>query len=153
MTPDWRHRRLVELGLKARNDNPSGAHGPLPVKVERNATACLVPKWEPSFRFIDVLRSGYSEQRQSFLSRCCGISAMDGPDDENPPPGWLKNDQPAPPEEGLSALPTLLLTIKRHLHILRHAKHHWQIPLRAEKSPRCDRTAMIRGFSRPILNS
>jgi hypothetical protein len=25
MTPDWRHRRLVELGLKARNDNPSGA--------------------------------------------------------------------------------------------------------------------------------
>jgi hypothetical protein len=27
MTPDWRHRRLVELGLKARNDNPSGAHG------------------------------------------------------------------------------------------------------------------------------
>ena len=52
-----------------------------------------------------------------------------------------------------TALPTLLLTIKRHLHILRHAKHHWQIPLRAEKSPRCDRTAMIRGFSRPILNS
>ena len=34
MTPDWRHRRLVELGLKARNDNPSGAYGPLPVKVE-----------------------------------------------------------------------------------------------------------------------
>ena len=32
-------------------------------------------------------------------------------------------------------------------------KHHWQIPLRAEKSPRCDRTTMIRGFSRPILNS
>jgi hypothetical protein len=28
----------------------------------------------------------------------------------------------------------LLLTIKRHLHILRHAKHHWQIPLRAEKA-------------------
>jgi len=53
----------------------------------------------------------------------------------------------------VSALPTLLLTIKRHQHILRHAKHHWQIPLRAEKSPRCDRTAMIRGFSRPILNS
>ena len=26
---------------------------------------------------------------------------MDGPDDENPPPGWLKNDQPAAPEEGL----------------------------------------------------
>src|SRR5258705_8874325 len=26
MTPDWRHRRLVELGLKARNDNPSGVH-------------------------------------------------------------------------------------------------------------------------------
>ena len=23
MTPDWRHRRLVELGLKARNGNPS----------------------------------------------------------------------------------------------------------------------------------
>src|SRR6266700_3416795 len=46
----------------------------------------------------------------------------------------------------VSALPTLLLTIKRHLHILRHAKHHWQIPLRAEKSPRCDRTPMIRGF-------
>ena len=37
--------------------------------------------------------------------------------------------------------------------VLRHAKHHWQIPLRAEKSPRCDRTAMIRGFSRPMLNS
>jgi transposase len=37
--------------------------------------------------------------------------------------------------------------------VLRHAKHHWQIPLRAKKSPRCDRTAMIRGFSRPILNS
>jgi hypothetical protein len=37
--------------------------------------------------------------------------------------------------------------------VLRHAKHHWQIPLRAEKSPRCDRMAMIRGFSRPILNS
>jgi hypothetical protein len=53
------------------------------------------------------------------------------------------------PTARLSALPTLLLTIKRHLHILRHAKHHWQIPLRAEKSPRCDRTAMIRGFSRP----
>jgi hypothetical protein len=30
----------------------------------------------------------------------------------------------------VSALPTLLLTIKRHLHIPRHAKHHWQIPLR-----------------------
>src|SRR6267142_3536821 len=45
------------------------------------------------------------------------------------------------PTARLSALPTLLLTIKRHLHILRHAKHHWQIPLRAEKSPRCDRTA------------
>jgi len=27
MTPDWRHRRRVELGLKARNDNPSGIHG------------------------------------------------------------------------------------------------------------------------------
>ena len=26
---------------------------------------------------------------------------MDGPDDEDPPPGWLKNDQPAAPEEGL----------------------------------------------------
>jgi hypothetical protein len=36
---------------------------------------------------------------------------------------------------------------------IEHAKHHWQIPLKAEKSPRCDRTAMIRGFSRPILNS
>jgi hypothetical protein len=33
MTPYWRHRRLVELGLKV-SDNPSGAQGPLPVKVE-----------------------------------------------------------------------------------------------------------------------
>jgi hypothetical protein len=33
MTPDWRHRRPVELGLKARNDIPA-AHGPLPVKVD-----------------------------------------------------------------------------------------------------------------------
>ena len=33
MTPDWRHRRPVELGLKARNNIPA-VHGPLPVKVD-----------------------------------------------------------------------------------------------------------------------
>ena len=46
-----------------------------------------------------------------------------------------------------------LVAVGRQSDLIEHAKHHWQIPLKAEKSPRCDRTAMIRGFSRPILNS
>ena len=45
------------------------------------------------------------------------------------------------------------VAVGRQSDLIEHAKHHWQIPLKAEKSPRCDRTAMIRGFSRPILNS
>ena len=53
------------------------------------------------FGFTDLLRSGYAEHWQSFVSRCCGISAMDGPDDENPPLEWPKNDPPAALEEGL----------------------------------------------------